>query len=65
MSEEPTRVLIVDDDPSLMDVLEQVLSAAGNAVITAVTGEEALKVHRLIDALIESGRSGAPVDVAQ
>lgn len=26
-----------------------------------VTGEEALKVHRLIDALIEAGRSGAPV----
>jgi predicted dehydrogenase len=26
-----------------------------------VTGEEALKVHRLIDALIETGRTGAPV----
>jgi predicted dehydrogenase len=29
-----------------------------------VTGEEALKVHRLIDALIETGRTGAPVEVA-
>lgn len=29
-----------------------------------VTGEEALKVHRLIDALIETGRSGRPVEVA-
>lgn len=29
-----------------------------------VTGEEALKVHRLIDALIETGRTGAPVTVA-
>lgn len=29
-----------------------------------VTGEEALKVHRLIDALIETGRSGARVTVA-
>ncbi len=29
-----------------------------------VTGEEALKVHRLIDALIETGRTGAPVAVA-
>ncbi|MGB3502835.1 MAG: Gfo/Idh/MocA family oxidoreductase [Mesorhizobium sp.] len=29
-----------------------------------VTGEEALKVHRLIDALIETGRSGAPARVA-
>ncbi|MBX3572273.1 MAG: Gfo/Idh/MocA family oxidoreductase [Mesorhizobium sp.] len=29
-----------------------------------VTGEEALKVHRLIDALIETGRTGAPARVA-
>lgn len=29
-----------------------------------VTGEEALKVHRLIDALIETGRVGRPVNVA-
>jgi predicted dehydrogenase len=29
-----------------------------------VTGEEALKVHRLIDALIETGRTGRPVAVA-
>ena len=28
-----------------------------------VTGEEALRVHRLIDALIETGRTGAPVRV--
>lgn len=28
-----------------------------------VTGEEALKVHRLIDALIETGRTGRPVTV--
>ena len=26
-----------------------------------VTGAEALKVHRLIDALIETGRTGRPV----
>jgi UDP-N-acetyl-2-amino-2-deoxyglucuronate dehydrogenase len=30
-----------------------------------VTGEEALKVHRLIDALIESGRTGQMVSVAR
>ena len=30
-----------------------------------VTGEEALKVHRLIDALIETGRAGLPVKVAR
>ena len=29
-----------------------------------VTGEEALKVHRLIDALIETGKAGRPVQVA-
>lgn len=29
-----------------------------------VSGREALKVHRLIDALIEAGRSGGPVEVA-
>ena len=31
----------------------------------AITGEEALKVHRLIDALIETGRTGALVNVIQ
>ncbi len=30
-----------------------------------VTGVEALKVHRLIDALIETGRTGGRVAVAQ
>ena len=30
-----------------------------------VTGEEALKVHRLIDALIETGRTGVPVKVVR
>lgn len=30
-----------------------------------VTGEEALKVHRLIDALVETGRNGRPVTVAR
>lgn len=29
----------------------------------AISGEEALKVHRLIDALLESGGSGRPVRV--
>src|SRR5690606_19796580 len=29
-----------------------------------VTGEEALKVHRLIDALIETGKVGRPVQIA-
>lgn len=42
MSQEPRRILIVDDDPSLMDVLQQVLSAGGDAVITAINGAEAV-----------------------
>ena len=29
-----------------------------------VTGEEALKVHRLIDALIETGKAGRPVELS-
>ena len=28
-----------------------------------VTGEEAIKVHRLIDALIETGKAGHPIAV--
>ncbi len=30
-----------------------------------ISGDEALKVHRLIDALIETGRAGAPVEVVR
>jgi len=40
---EQRRILVVDDDPSLIDVLEQVFSAAGHQVITAMTGADALK----------------------
>jgi predicted dehydrogenase len=46
-------------------VMEDFLEAVAGARTPRVTGEEALKVHRLIDALIEAGRTGAPVRVRQ
>jgi two-component system KDP operon response regulator KdpE len=43
MTEEQRRILVVDDDPSLIGVLEPVLSAAGLEVITAMSGAEAIE----------------------
>jgi DNA-binding NtrC family response regulator len=40
----PIRVLIVDDDPSILEVLEARLTAAGFAVQKAVNGPEALEL---------------------
>ena len=40
----PIRVLLVDDEPTLLDVLSQYLSLAGFEVITANDGAEALKL---------------------
>ena len=45
-------------------VMADFVDAIRNGRKPKVTGEEALKVHRLIDALIETGRTGAPVRVA-
>ena len=39
---EPFRVLVVDDDPSLCELLEQLISRQGYQVFTALGGEEAL-----------------------
>ncbi len=39
----PNRVLVVDDDPDICDVLERFLSALGCRVETATDGEEALE----------------------
>jgi predicted dehydrogenase len=44
-------------------VMVDFVAAIREARAPKVTGEEALKVHRLIDALIETGRRGAPVAV--
>lgn len=38
------RILIVDDDPAIRDLLAQVLTAAGYEVRTAATGREALEL---------------------
>lgn len=43
MTDQRRRILVVDDDPSLIGVLEPVLSAAGYEVITAMTGAEAVE----------------------
>jgi len=40
----PPRILIVDDDPSLLDVLETQLTLLGYEVVTARSGEAALQL---------------------
>ncbi len=37
------RILIVDDDPNLRDLLSEVVSSLGHDAVTAATGEEALE----------------------
>ena len=44
-------------------VMEDFIDAIQKDREPKVTGEEALKVHRLIDALIETGKSGMPLKV--
>jgi len=38
-------ILVVDDDPSILSVMSQLLETAGYEVITAATGPEAVKLH--------------------
>lgn len=40
----PTRVLVIDDDPRIRDVLSRFLSQNGFEVDTAVDGETGLRV---------------------
>ena len=42
MSEVPTRLLLVDDEPQIVRALTPALTAAGYSVETAATGESAL-----------------------
>jgi CheY-like chemotaxis protein len=37
-------ILLVDDDPSVLDVVRQILESLGFGVLTAASGEEALKL---------------------
>jgi PAS domain S-box-containing protein len=41
---EPLRVLAVEDEPEVLDVLRAMLTAAGHAVVTAASGREALEL---------------------
>lgn len=43
VSESKRRILLVEDEPEVQSVLEAILSAAGYAVVTADTGDEALQ----------------------
>lgn len=59
-----TRILIVDDEPMILNLLEQLLSSHGYEVTTALDGHEALRLARhqtfdlfLID-LIMPGKDG-------
>ena len=40
------------------------LDALDEKRVPAISGREALKVHRLVDALLEAGRTGETVKVA-
>ena len=37
------KILVVDDDPSVVKLLDSILTAKGHAVVKAADGEEALK----------------------
>ena len=39
----PAKILVVDDEPSIVDVLTRFLSREGYSVITAVNGRQALE----------------------
>ena len=39
----PKKILIVDDDPAMVEMLRLALNSAGYAIRTAVTGREALR----------------------
>ena len=43
-TERPETVLVVEDEPAVLTLLERVLSSAGYVVVTASSGEEALGV---------------------
>jgi DNA-binding NtrC family response regulator len=44
MKQEPSRILIVDDEPDMCWVLENILRSTGYAVTTTTTGAEALQL---------------------
>jgi CheY-like chemotaxis protein len=40
----PPSILVVDDEPEMLDILKQVLAGAGHRVVTADTGREAISL---------------------
>lgn len=42
MTQEPRTILVVDDEPTVRNVLQRTLEKAGYSVITAADGQEAL-----------------------
>jgi len=42
------RILVIDDEPSVLDVLRKILQTEGYEVITAANGEEGLELFRQI-----------------
>ena len=64
-----SKILVVDEDPAVSKNIEQVLTAAGYAVVTAPSGEDALweldkgKYDAVFTDLVMRGMSG--LDVAQ
>lgn len=40
----PPSILVVDDEPEMLDILKQVLAAAGHRVVTADNGREAISL---------------------
>src|SRR3954463_13668409 len=43
-AEEPARVLLVDDEPTNIDILRQALNGRGYRLLVAPSGDDALKV---------------------
>jgi DNA-binding response OmpR family regulator/nitrogen-specific signal transduction histidine kinase len=51
---EPLRVLAVEDEPEVLDVVRAMLSNAGHTVLTAASGREALEIfdHEPVDLVV-------------
>lgn len=60
MSKPSTRLLVVDDDPVTVDLLEEVLTKEGYEVVSALSGEEAITrgMDALFDIVITDMRMG-------
>ena len=59
------RILVVDDEPSIVDVLTRFLSREGYSVITAVNGREALERVRQDPPEEQAARRLAVEDASQ